>query len=97
MESVNHIVEYLSKCDKTEAHEDGAEDTDEEGEIVPAANTLVEPLAVMVKYMNTLVANRTVFGTGCTDINIAQMASRNIEFIFRMTQFSYKRITCHFL
>ena len=60
-----------SKSDKTEAHKDGTENADEEGEIVPAANTLVEPLAMMVKYMNTLVANRTVFGTACADINIA--------------------------
>ena len=41
--------------DEAQAHQDGTQDADEEGEVVPAADTLVEPLAVVVKDVDTPV------------------------------------------
>ena len=57
-----------------EAHEDGTDNTDEERVVVPSANTLVEPLAVVVKDMDTLVTDRAVFGSGAADGDLTEVA-----------------------
>ena len=64
-----------SQTDKAEAHHDGAEDADEEGNIVPPANALVQPFTVMVKHMDTLVTHGAVFGPAGADVDVAQVTS----------------------
>ena len=56
---VTEVQRHLGdgECDEAQAHQDGADHAYEEGEVVPAADTLVEPLTVMVKHVNTLVTN----------------------------------------
>ena len=41
------------EADEAEAHEDGGDDADEEGTVVATPDALVQPLAVVVKYVNT--------------------------------------------
>ena len=41
------------KADEAEAHEDGRDDADEEGTVVASPDALVQPLAVVVKYVDT--------------------------------------------
>ena len=60
--------------DEAEAHEDGTENTDEERLVVTPANTLVEPLAVVVKDMDTLIADRTVFSSVSGYSDVAEVA-----------------------
>ena len=60
--------------DEAQAHQDGTQDADEEGEVVPAADTLVEPLAVVVKHVDTFVTDRAVLRPGGGDVDLAQMA-----------------------
>ena len=63
-----------SETDEAETHEDGTEDADEEGDIVPPADALVEPLAVMIKHVDTLVTHGAVLGPGRADVDVAQVA-----------------------
>ena len=57
-----------------EAHDDCTENTEEERFVVPSADELVEPLAVMVKDMDTLVTDRAVFGSGAADGDLTEVA-----------------------
>ena len=65
-----------SQCHETETHEDGTDHADEEGDIVPPADTLVEPLTVVVKHMYTFVTHRAMLGSDCSDADIAQVTSK---------------------
>ena len=62
--------------DEAQAHQDGADHTDEEGEVVPPADALVEPLAVMVEDMYTLVTDRAVLGPDGGDVDLTQVTPR---------------------
>lgn len=57
------------EADEAEAHQDGRDDADEERTVVATPDTLVQPLAVVVEYVNTLVANAAVFCSGGRDID----------------------------
>ena len=69
------VESHLRDCegDEAEAHEDGADHTDDEGQVVPPANALVEPLAVMVKYVDTFVTHGAVLGPHTGDVDVAQV------------------------
>ena len=41
------------ETDEAETHEDGGENADEEGTVVPTSDALVQPLAVVVEDVNT--------------------------------------------
>ena len=73
---INTVKSDLGHWDsyEAEAHEDGTENTDKERLVVTPANTLVEPLAVVVKDMDTLIADGTVFGSGCGYGDVAEVA-----------------------
>ena len=64
------------ECDEAQAHQDGADHTDEEGEVVPPADALVEPLAVMVEDVYTLVTDRAVLGPDGGDVDLTQVTPR---------------------
>ena len=59
--------------DEAQAHQDGADHAYEEGEVVPAADTLIEPLAVVVEHVDTFVTDRAVLGPGGGDVDLTQM------------------------
>ena len=63
------------ESDEAQAHQDGTDHAYEEGEVVPSADTLVEPLAVMVKYVDTFVTDRAVLRPSGGDVDLAQMAT----------------------
>ena len=73
---ISMVQSHLRDCegDEAEAHEDGADHTDDEGKVVPPANALVEPLAVMIKHVDTLVTHGAVLGPGGADVDVAQVA-----------------------
>ena len=75
--SVAEVERHLGdgQRDEAQAHQDGTEDADEEGEVVPAPDTLVEPLAVVVEHVDTFVTNRAVLRPGGRDVDLAQMTS----------------------
>ena len=58
------------ECDEAEAHQDGADHADEEGEVIPSSDTLIEPLAVVVKHVDTLVTDGAVLGPDSGDVDI---------------------------
>ena len=58
------------ESDEAQAHQDGTDHADEEGEVIPSANALIEPLAVMVEHVDTFVTNRTVLRPGGGDLQI---------------------------
>ena len=60
--------------DEADTDEDGTDNTDEERFVVSPAYALVKPLTMMIKDMNTLVTNRTMFGPLATDRNITKVA-----------------------
>ena len=47
---------------------------DDEGKVVPAADALVEPLAVVVEHVDTLVTHGAVLGPHAADVDAAQVA-----------------------
>ena len=47
---------------------------DDEGKVVPAADALVEPLAVVVEHVNTLVTHGAVLGPHAANVDAAQVA-----------------------
>lgn len=47
--------------------------TNDESVVVPCANTMIQPLAMMVELLDTFVANRTMFGFVVDDIDVAQV------------------------
>ena len=59
--------------DEAQAHQDGADHAYEEGEVVPSADTLIEPLAVVVEHVDTFVTDRAVLGPGGGDVDLTQM------------------------
>ena len=59
--------------DEAQAHQDGTQDADEEGEVVPAADTLVEPLAVVVEDVDAFVADGAVFSFVGGDDDVTEM------------------------
>ena len=63
------------ESDEAQAHQDSTDHAYEEGEVVPAADTLVEPLAVVVEHVDTFVTNRAVLGPGGGDVDLTQMTS----------------------
>ena len=72
------VVEcHLRDCegDEAEAHEDGADHADDEGQVVPPPDALIEPLAVMVKDVHTLVTHGAVLGPHTADVDITQVTS----------------------
>ena len=73
--SVTEVERHLGdgQRDEAQAHQDGTEDADEEGEVVPAPDTLVEPLAVVVEHVDTFVTNRAVLRPRGRDVDLAQM------------------------
>ena len=73
-----------SETDEAETHEDGAEDADEEGDIVPPADALVEPLAVMIKDVDTLVTHGAVLGPGGADVDVAQVAPTILDHVVEL-------------
>ena len=72
---ISVVESHLRDCegDEAEAHEDGTDHADDEGQVVPPANALVQPLAVMVKYVDTLVTHGAVLGPHTGDVDIAQV------------------------
>ena len=66
---------HLRDCegDEAEAHEDGADHADDEGQVVPPPDALIEPLAVMVKDVDTFVTHGAVLGPHTADVDIAQV------------------------
>ena len=59
--------------DEAEAHEDGADHADDEGHVVPPPDALVQPLAVMVKYVDTFITHRAVLSPHTADVDVAQV------------------------
>ena len=62
------------ECDEAEAHQDSTDHADEEGEVIPSPDTLIEPLAVVVKHVDALVTDGAVLGPHGGDVDVAQVA-----------------------
>ena len=60
--------------DETDAHQDGGDHADEERGVVPSADALVEPLAVVVEDVDAFVADGAVFGFVGGDDDVTEMA-----------------------
>ena len=63
------------QSDEAQAHQDGTDHADEEGEVIPSADALIEPLAVVVKHVDTFVTDRTVLRPGGGDVDLTQVTS----------------------
>ena len=70
--------------DEAEAHEDGADHADDEGHVVPPANALVQPLAVMVKYVDTFITHGAVLSPHTADVDVAQVTPAILDHMIEL-------------
>ena len=62
-------------------NEDGADYAGEEAEVVPPADALVEPLAVVVEGVHALVAGGAVLGALAGNADLAQVATAVLDHV----------------
>lgn len=70
----------------TNSHDDGTRGhgrhhTHQERHVVPASDTVVQPLAVMVEATDALVANTAVFGPRPRSLDVAQMTPAVFDYV----------------